>query len=103
MSIQPASKCVARNRRSLTVSSYDGEDDDSRPVEEPVETSKRTPEPMSAPVETEPAFYDPVESTEEVNVKTEPGQGFQGVHGIQNDQQDPVEEFDKPIGIKEDG
>ena len=86
---------------SLTPCSYDGEADDPAPPvkSEPVPA---TPELVEMPSEQQDASYK-TEDTDDFKIQTEPDQGNDGMHAVQNGQQSHGDEYDRPIGIKEDG
>ena len=86
---------------SLTHLSYDGEADDPAPPvkDEPVPS---IPEPMEKPSVQQEETFKP-EDTEDLKVEPEPDQGDGGFHGFQNGQQSHNDDYDRPIGIKEDG
>ena len=65
---------------------------------------KSEPEPEPEPVEAQ--YQEDMykgDDSEDFNVKTEPDQGMHGMQGVQNGQQDHGDDYDRPIGIKEDG
>lgn len=85
---------------SLTLHSYDGEADDPAP---PVKEDPVKSEPEPAPVQTEPQedAWEPEQLKGDTQFNAEPDQG--GSHDVRVEPQDHDDDYDRPIGIKEDG
>ena len=88
----------------LTIGSYDGEADDPAPAvkDEPV---KAEPEPEPVQAEPQEDSYQ-ADDTDDFNIQTEPEYGTEGMQGMQDahiNQQVHGDDYDRPIGSKEDG
>ena len=79
---------------------YDGEDEQpSQPVKAEPKQEVLTPEPVP---KQEEQLYSP-EPEEDVNFTTEANTSSEGMQGMQVTKQEHDDEYDRPIGIKEDG
>ena len=84
----------------LTRASYDGEADDPAP---PVKEEPIRSDPEPAPIKPEPQLdsWQPEQTQEDTPFQHEPDQA--GSHDIKMETQDHDDDYDRPIGIKEDG
>lgn len=92
------------DRTFLTRLSYDDDTNEPAPPAPPVkdEPVRITPEPMERPSAQQEESYE-AEDIEDVKVRPEPDHGDGGFRGFQNGQLSHNDDYDRPIGIKEDG
>lgn len=85
----------------LTRNSYDGEADDPAPPPPRNEPSKVEPEPEPVKPEPQSDSWQPDQAQEDTAYQAEPDQG--GFQDVKMDTHDHDDDYDRPIGIKEDG